>query len=277
MRHLPNSTTNRLGTGGFAITETIVLLLVIIGIWFGVTKVSAWWNNDAQKDLYEKVWESSPELKRSYENLGAEIDRLTKARNKVRKMKGIVESQSAKIRAENEVRKLDVQLAKVNRLRDRVVGAIEEIALITETSSVTTDLDQKAIQDLEKEVGNVMVSSSFIIEETGKDLPEQKEPTNTEPAQPEPTNPEPAQPEPTQSEAVQPEAPSTVKSGIPTPTRTWTRFTGEKIQAKVTAFNSSKATITIEKPDGKVFENFSLWRLSREDQQYILKISGVSD
>ena len=51
----------------------------------------------------------------------------------------------------------------MNRLRDRVVGAIEEIALITETSSVTTDLDQKAIQDLEKEVGNVMVSSSFII------------------------------------------------------------------------------------------------------------------
>ena len=184
-------------------------------------------------------------------------------------MQGIVESQSAKIRAENEIRKLDVQIAKVNRLRDRVVGAIEEIALVTETSSVTTKLDQQAIRDLEKEVGNVMASSSVIIGETGKDLPEQKE-------YPQPEAPRVEAPR-VETPRVEAPRPKTTESGIPTPTRTWTRFTGEKIQAKVIAFNSSKATLTFEKPDGKVFKNFSLWRLSRPDQRYILRVSGVSD
>ena len=258
--------------GGFV--EIVVLVIVIVVIWFGVTTISAWWNNSEQKNLFEKVWESSPELKRSYDNLGAEIDRLTQARNKLQKMQGIVESQSAKIRAENEIRKLDVQIARVKRLRDRVVGAIEEIALVTETSSVTTELDQQAIRDLEKEVGNVMASSSVIIGETGKDLPEQKEYT-----QPETPRVEAPRVEAPRVEAprVETPRPKTTESGIPTPTRTWTRFTGEKIQAKVIAFNSSKATLTFEKPDGKVFKNFSLWRLSRPDQRYILRVSGVSD
>jgi hypothetical protein len=267
MPSLQNPAIDRRRTGGFSGAAILVLLGVIIGIWFAVTKIYSWWNADAKQELYEKVWESSPEFKRAYDKLGAEIKLVTKKKNDIEKLARVVESSSAKLKANHTIRLLDRKVEELTIAQNRIVGATEELALVTEASSVLTELDQTAKQDLLKDVENVLAYSSDFIEEALKDIPELKDlPPLPAPLRPAP--PEPAPPKP---------SPPVVKQVFPTATRTWTSFAGTTIKGRVTAYNTSQAKITIERDDGKVWTNYSLWRLSRQDQLYLMKLAGVTN
>jgi len=142
-------------------------IIVLVLLWFGGSWVYNWWNTSSmQNDMLEVVWDASPQLKRSYDNLRAEIERLQERRERFVEMQNAAQTKGGKKLAGKKISRIDSELLTLNGLHQEILEEAEKLAM--ETMDTFTELDKQHLQELANQADVAVSDASMTRKQLGR-------------------------------------------------------------------------------------------------------------
>ena len=119
-----------------------------------------------QNDMLEVVWDASPQLKRSYDNLRAEIERLQERRERFVEMQNAAQTKGGKKLAGKKISRIDSELLTLNGLHQEILEEAEKLAM--ETMDTFTELDKQHLQELANQADVAVSDASMTRKQLGR-------------------------------------------------------------------------------------------------------------